>query len=97
LADEPSITPTFVDLTNNYLGDGYPLAIKSTTFYTDEQSVPLEGKFRGVAFEFKNGEGITIDPLTVAGIRITTPDANFTMFLKSNIGAMKIFPGAQFE
>jgi hypothetical protein len=98
LADEPSITPTFVDLTGNYLGDGYPLTIKSTTFYADEQSLPREGKFRGVEFEFQNGEGVTIDPLTVAGIRISsTPDANFNMFLKSNMSAMKILPEVQSE
>jgi hypothetical protein len=93
LADEPSISPTFVDLTENCLGGGPPAKIKSTTFYLDEDSVPARGLFRGVVFEFEGGEGVALDPLSFSGIRIgIVPDFSVVMSNLSGVDAVKVCP-----
>ena len=78
LEDEPSIRPVFRDLTAQYLSDGPAVELSSIDFYTDESSVPEDGKYRGVVVEMVGGAGITLDPFWVMGIRIGSfPGAAF--------------------
>jgi len=93
LAGEPSISPIFVDLTANYLGDGSPAKVRSTTLYTNEDSDPERGNFRGVVIEFEGGDGISFDPFAFSGIRIGTA-LDFSTVLNSqpDIDAAQIFP-----